>query len=525
VTCELPAGEPGVLPRLSAAMGLGACGRDRTERREDAVLSPRALENAQRGEEEVVRPRERLDRGVVGRNLEGDDVTEADEERLEPGEGKVVEPAEALAPPRPPSVMKCGKGALLGPGVRGHRAARRLPGSLLRRHASESAILSRRWGRPTDRSVGSRPLRRVRGGRYRRTPGGAPDRPVRRDRLLHAARLDAKVHSKYVGAMNRGSPFLRAFLGAIAILTALGCGRGVSPRGPSPAGDGDTVVSLLGQTLAPTPLPADLRRKREAHLDEARARFERAPNDPDAQIWFGRRTAYLGRYREAIAIFSDGITKHPRDARFLRHRGHRYLTVRRFDAATADLARAAELVQGQPDAVEPDGQPNAKGIPTTTLHSNIYYHLGLAHYLRGDFPAALLAYEACARAVSNDDHLVSSTYWRYLTLRRLGRHEEATALLARIPDELNLLENHAYHRLLMFYAGRQPEPAPAPLASRPDKAAVDDPTLGYGLGAWHLVEGRSERATVIFRETAARPMWGAFGAIAAEAELARPTTP
>ena len=53
--------------------------------------------------------------------------------------------------------------------------------------------------------------------------------------------------------------------------------------------------------------------------------------------------------------------------------------------AIADLRRASQLVAGKPDEVEPDGAPNKAGIPRSTLQSNIWYHLGLAQYLRGDF--------------------------------------------------------------------------------------------------------------------------------------------
>ena len=55
------------------------------------------------------------------------------------------------------------------------------------------------------------------------------------------------------------------------------------------------------------------------------------------------------------------------------------MTVRELDNAIADFERATELTEGQPDEVDPDGLPNALGIPTSTLQFNIWYHLALAH--------------------------------------------------------------------------------------------------------------------------------------------------
>ena len=152
--------------------------------------------------------------------------------------------------------------------------------------------------------------------------------------------------------------------------------------GPKPE-----AMSLLGKPLHAAALPAETRVRLEANLATARAEFEKNPASADAAIWLGRRTAYLGRFRDAIAIYSTAIAKHPGDARLYRHRGHRYITVREFDNAIADLSKAASLVADTPDEVEPDGQPNARNIPTGTLKTNIYYHLGLAHYLKGDFEA------------------------------------------------------------------------------------------------------------------------------------------
>ncbi|HEU4476994.1 MAG TPA: hypothetical protein VFR80_00670, partial [Pyrinomonadaceae bacterium] len=115
------------------------------------------------------------------------------------------------------------------------------------------------------------------------------------------------------------------------------------------------------------PASAEATRNMEARLEEARTRYEAEPNNPEAATWFGRRLAYLGRFSEAIAVYSSGITKFPRDARLYRHRGHRYITLRKFDLAIADFQKAASLIKGLPDEVEPDGQPNARNIPTSTL--------------------------------------------------------------------------------------------------------------------------------------------------------------
>ena len=90
------------------------------------------------------------------------------------------------------------------------------------------------------------------------------------------------------------------------------------------------------------------------------------PNDPDAIIWYGRRLAYLGRFREAIDTFTSGAKKFPDDARFYRHRGHRRITVRQFDLAIADFHKAEQLMRNRMDDIEPDGQPNSRNIPTST---------------------------------------------------------------------------------------------------------------------------------------------------------------
>ncbi len=279
------------------------------------------------------------------------------------------------------------------------------------------------------------------------------------------------------------------------------------------------ATSLLGKPLVPAPIAAETRKTLEENLKRAEIEHGKNPDDPDATIWLGRRQAYLGRYRDAIATYTEGIRKHPDDARLYRHRGHRYITVREFPKAIADFTQAARLVAGKPDAVEPDGQPNARNVPTSTLQSNIYYHLGLAHYLTGDFAKAADAYAKGMTVSTNPDMLVATTYWYYLGLARQGRTADAAALLAPISAGMDIIENASYHRLLRMFKG---ELTPESLLA-PGAAGLDMVTTKYGVAAWHLAQGRTDAGLTLLREIVdgVPQQWPAFGYIAAEAELSR----
>ena len=280
------------------------------------------------------------------------------------------------------------------------------------------------------------------------------------------------------------------------------------------------VISLLGDTLGEFPLPAETRARYEAQLAEARAAYDRAPGNADSIVWLGRRLAYLGRLHEAIDVYSRGLLLHPDNPWLYRHRGHRWITLREFDRAVEDFEQAALLVAGKEDEVEPDGQPNAQNVPIGTLHSNIDYHLALAYYLGGEFERALPVYARELENARNDDRRVSIAYWYYLALRRLGRNEEASALLQPITSGMNVIENDAYHRLLLLFKGELPADSIL-AAGAGGEMSVADATLAYGLAAWHLINGREREAVDLFRRIIAGGQWPAFGYIAAEAELAR----
>src|SRR6185295_4809939 len=132
-----------------------------------------------------------------------------------------------------------------------------------------------------------------------------------------------------------------------------------------------------GEALLAPPVAADKRAGLEAQLAEARAAYEAAPQHEDALITYGRRLGTVGRFRDAAAVFTRGCELHPDDVRMWRFRGHRWITLRQFSLAVADLDVAVILIRGHPDEVEPSLAPNDRGIDLDTLHENVYYHLAL----------------------------------------------------------------------------------------------------------------------------------------------------
>ena len=279
------------------------------------------------------------------------------------------------------------------------------------------------------------------------------------------------------------------------------------------------ATSLFGKPLISAPPVGETKARLEADLAKAQADFDKDPAGADVAIWLGRRLAYLGRFRDAIDTYTKGIAKHPDEPRLYRHRGHRYITIRKFDLAVADLTKAAQLIAGKPDEIEPDGAPNPKGIPRSTLQSNIWYHLGLAHYLKGQFDRALEAYRSGMRVSRvNDDMLVATSDWLYMTLRRLKRDDEARAALEPITAQMDVIENMAYHARLLMYKGQRTPESVLNLNTADD---VQIATQGYGVGNWYLVNGYRAKAKEIFDRVLAGRAWTAFGFIAAEADTQR----
>ena len=308
---------------------------------------------------------------------------------------------------------------------------------------------------------------------------------------------------------------------ALFLIAAMGCSAPGQQETPVTA-QKPVVVSLLGaQFFEPAWSPQE-KTVLDSNLYLAKEQFEKDASEEN-YIWYARREGYYLHFDKAIEILNEGIEQYPNSYRLYRHRGHRLISLRQFDNAIADLEKAAELMKEQPLEIEPDGKPNKLNIPLSSTQFNVWYHLGLAYYLKGDFAKAENAYKQCMAVSNNNDLFIATADWLYMAFRRQGKTAEAQELLDSVVEGMPIIENDSYYQRLKLYKGLLKVDDvlnPDPQSEDFDLALA---TQGYGVGNWYLYNGDTARAVEIFNKVVAGKHFSSFGFIAAEAELARMT--
>lgn len=301
-------------------------------------------------------------------------------------------------------------------------------------------------------------------------------------------------------------------LSTLAVLLFLySCSQKTADTESTETSTEETFTTPLGKTF-PIPNPPE---KLLTQYKDAKSTYEANPEDLEGLIWYGRRAAYIGKYQEAIDIYSEGIEMFPDEPTLYRHRGHRFISLREYDQAIADLEKAAELIQGTENEIEADGMPNAMNIPVSSLHGNIYYHLGLAYYLVHDYEKAYQAYLKCRESGSHYDNIVSSTHWLYMIQQRLGNPAKADSLLAPIHADSSVIENQSYADLCRLYKGWIP--VDSLIQEGPGSPSND--ALRYGVANWYLYHADTLKAQQMMEELIDEKAFTSFGYLAAERDL------
>ena len=215
-------------------------------------------------------------------------------------------------------------------------------------------------------------------------------------------------------------------------------------------------ATLIGTSLRTPQFGPETQKRLDEDIAIARAALRIAPDREESFFWLGRRLGYAGRYCDAIDVFTRGLERFPDSYRLLRYRGRHLTRSRQFALGLADYRRAMQLMSGQPDSFEPDGLPNPLGLTLGTYKSNIIYYHAQTSFAVGDYDRMVegmaLAY-TLVPAFARDDMLPPTAFWTYLAYRKMGEPDKARRAVAEVPVDLDLTENHEYHRAVQVFQG------------------------------------------------------------------------
>jgi len=240
-------------------------------------------------------------------------------------------------------------------------------------------------------------------------------------------------------------------------------------------------------------------------VEAARKAAAADPKSADLLLKLAQAHAEAWQEREAIDACTRGLALAPYDADLLTERGHRYLPLREFQKARADLSRASQL------------DPKKMAA---------WYHLGLAHYFLGEFEDAAEAFRHAVETAPDNDERINSTNWLYASLRRANKPKEAADAAAVISPFMTNQQPHTLHylNLVRFFQGRMTEaqitPAEPPRNGSDTEAELRYDTVEYGVGNWHLYNGEPAKAQQYFRRVLQGKVWITWGFIGAEQEIA-----
>ncbi len=241
---------------------------------------------------------------------------------------------------------------------------------------------------------------------------------------------------------------------------------------------------------------------KQSQFDKALTAYDQAiaqdSKSADAYLGECRALAGLSRHKDAIPACSESLRLRPNNPDALRDRGHYYLNLGEVQPALADLTKAEQLNKSD---------------------RGIFYHLGVANYLKGDFARAAQAFQSCESNSKGAD-TIECDAWLYPSLVRAGRKQDASALLDRIHADPSVTGHPAWYldRLLLFKGAKTEDQVAANLNA---EGALSVSSIGYSLGLWHLLNGRKDRAREYFEKAVATNFTPAWGYRCSEADLKR----
>lgn len=256
-------------------------------------------------------------------------------------------------------------------------------------------------------------------------------------------------------------------------------------------------------------------RDKDKKISSVEEAMNKSVADPELRLSLGKIQDAFLRFTESIDTYTYGVEKFPKDYRFLRMRGQRYLSVRKFELGIADLQKAAKMV------------PNS---------FDVAYYLGLAYYFNGDHakaaaefwrcedqmkqplkaPGNLMGGRSCDGLREEENGRIPLQYWRYLALRRAGLQAEAKKYLdEQVNPLLTITVTKPYYDALLFFKGVKEINE---MMAGANEGSRDFLTRSSGVATFLFTEGERAKACGIWARNAMDQNWDHLGVINSESE-------
>ena len=276
---------------------------------------------------------------------------------------------------------------------------------------------------------------------------------------------------------------------------------------------GAEAISFSGKPLYPRKPDSAVVRRSDSLLTIVRSKPSLSEDD---YVEIGRLLLTENRYRDAMANYTIGISAYPESFKLYRNRGHRHINLRELDAAMEDLGMARDLMAGKPEAMEYGGD----GKPTATIQHQVWYHIGIYHYLKGDYSSCAEAFEKALAATREPNNIAGASDWLYNAYQRSGDKEKAEKVLEPFTLDYPIEDkNYPYfRRLLLFKKVITPEELIDP-AMEPSTMSVQDMTKLYGLANFLAYNGEPEKANELYKKVLLTDQWLGFAYAGAELDV------
>jgi tetratricopeptide (TPR) repeat protein len=300
------------------------------------------------------------------------------------------------------------------------------------------------------------------------------------------------------------------YLVILIVLLATACsGPRTESEKPETAPEPE-AISFSGQPLFARKPDSLAAVKSDSLIAAIRSKTELSEED---YISIGRSLSAIGQFRKAVDTYTEGLAKFPDSYKLFRHRGHRCINLRQLEPALADLTRAEQLIANEPPVYETD----AAGKQGATYQHQIWYHIGLYHFLKRDYAKGAEAFEkSLATAYSGGDKAGASD-WLYNCYMRAGQKDKAAAVAKPFTADF-AIENKDYpyyRRLLLFNGQIQPTELLDETKAIGDMSLYDITKL-YGLANQYLYQGDTAHAKALYNKILESSEWAGFAYASAE---------